>query len=72
MVTLERVSNSPYRVEFGRTELENVAVRAKAMPDNFITAEGNFVTDELFRYMRPLIGDIPEYVRLERHPVEAE
>ncbi len=70
MVTIERISDYPYKIKFGRIELENVAVRAKSMPDNFINARGNFVTDELIRYMRPLIGDIPDYVRLEKHFVE--
>ncbi len=70
MVTIERVSDSPYRIRFGRIELENVAVRAKSMPDNFINPRGNFVTDEFIRYVRPLVGDIPDYVRLEKYFVE--
>ncbi len=67
MVTIERVSDDPYKAEFGRTELSNVAVRAKAMPDSFINLRGNFVTEELIRYMRPLVGEIPEYVKLAKH-----
>jgi hypothetical protein len=34
------------------------------MPDNYINAEGSFVTPECIEYLRPLIGELPEYVRL--------
>ncbi len=70
MVTIERTSNEPYRVEFGRTELSNVALRAKAMPEKYINSRGNFVTEELVRYMRPLVGEVPHYIKLARHFVE--
>lgn len=66
MVTLERVSGEPYRIQYGKTRLSNVAVRAKAMPDTFINTRGNFVTDELINYMRPLVGEVPDYVQLEK------
>ena len=70
MVTIERVSDDPYKAEFGKTELSNVAVRAKAMPENFINQRGNYVTGDLIRYMRPLVGEIPEYVKLAKHFAE--
>ena len=70
MVTIERTSNEPYRAEFGRTELSNVALRAKAMPEKYINSRGNFVTEELVRYMRPLVGEVPHYIKLARHFVE--
>ncbi len=71
MVTIERISESPYKTAFGKTELSNVAIRAKAMPDDFINDRGNFVTEKLITYMRPLIGEIPNYVELEKSIVEA-
>lgn len=66
MVTIERTGNEPYRAVFGTTELSNVAVRAKAMPENYINERGNFVTEDFIRYMRPLIGEVPEFVRIEK------
>ncbi len=72
MVTIDRVSDNPYRIAYGRTALSGVAVRAKAMPENYINERGNFVTDECIRYLRPLVGDIPEYVTLEKHFVESK
>ncbi len=70
MVTIERISDNPYRAGFGKTELSNVAIRAKAMPEDFINDRGNFVTDKLISYMRPLIGEIPDYIQLDNISVE--
>jgi len=66
MVTMERVSEDPYRIQYGKTKLSNVAVRAKVMPDTFINTRGNFITEELINYMRPLVGEVPDYVQLEK------
>jgi 6-phosphofructokinase 1 len=66
MVTIERVSDNPYKTVYGKTELSNVAIRAKAMPEDFINERGNFITDKLINYMRPLIGEIPDYIELEK------
>jgi len=70
MVTIDRVSDSPYTTKFGKTELSNVAIRAKAMPNDFINDRGNFITEKLITYMRPLIGDIPDYAELDKSIVE--
>jgi 6-phosphofructokinase len=66
MVTIERVSNSPYKIKFSKAPLSEVAVRAKPMPDSFINAAGNFVTEECLEYLRPLLGEVPEYVTLDK------
>lgn len=70
MVTIERVSDSPYRVQYGMAPLAEVAVRAKPMPDAYINAAGNFVTAECLDYLRPLLGEVPEYVTLEKKFVQ--
>jgi len=64
MVTLERKSDRPYKCVTGEVALNEVAVKAKPMPDNYITPEGNFVTDEFIEYLRPLVGELPEYAKL--------
>ena len=48
--------------------LAEVAIRAKPMPDEFITPEGNFVTPACLEYLRPLVGPLPEYARLKGVP----
>jgi len=65
MVCLKRVSDAPYQVEFSSVPLEDVAVRAKEMPSGYINDRGNHVTPAFIDYMKPLIGEIPEYIRLD-------
>ena len=64
MVTLERQAGSEYKCTTGTCPLNEVAIKAKPMPDEFINAEGNFVTDAFLDYIRPLIGKLPNYVKL--------
>ena len=66
MVSMRRVSNSPYKIEFGTEKLENVAIKAKPMPDNFINADGNYPTKDFFEYAAPLVGKFSEYVTLRK------
>ncbi len=66
MVSMNRVSNDPYKIEFGKALLSDVAVEAKPMPAEYFNKEGNFVSEAFLEYARPLIGDLPEFVRLEK------
>jgi 6-phosphofructokinase 1 len=59
-VAMKRTGNgADYAVELFRTELSSVAEKTKAMPDEFINAEGNGVTDAFVEYAMPLVGDLP-------------
>lgn len=64
MVSIVRESTNPYRWSLGTAPLAEVALGAKPMPDEYINAEGNFVTPACIEYLKPLVGDLPEYVRL--------
>ncbi len=64
MVTIVRESDEPYKSTTGTVLLEEVAAKAKPMPDDFINEEGNFITDEFIKYAKPLIGELPEYKTL--------
>jgi 6-phosphofructokinase 1 len=57
MVTIDRVSNSPYTVKFGEAPLNEVAVDAKEMPPEFLNEEGNFVTEAFLEYIKPLVDE---------------
>jgi ATP-dependent phosphofructokinase / diphosphate-dependent phosphofructokinase len=72
MVTMKRLSNDPYKIEFSNAPLNDVAVRAKEMPDEYINKRGNHVTQAFIEYAKPLIGNPPEYVRLDMKYAEAE
>jgi ATP-dependent phosphofructokinase / diphosphate-dependent phosphofructokinase len=58
-----------YSVDYDLVPLHKVAGKTRHMPDNFINAEGNGVTEDFLNYCRPLLGNnIPEPHRL-RAPV---
>ena len=66
MVSINRVSNDPYSISFGKVPLEKVAVAAKPMPAGYFNSEGNNVSRAFIEYMKPLAGPIPEFIRLEK------
>ena len=76
MVTLERVSSSPYEVKTGLARLEDVANGEKKLPRNWMNQEGNFPAAQFLEYARPLIdgevevptaGGLPKFMRFEKN-----
>lgn len=59
MVTMNRVSDDPYTIEYGYAEIKNIANEAKSVPTEWINAAGNDVTQELIDYLTPLIQGNP-------------
>ena len=55
MVTMNRVSDDPYTIEYGYAEIKNIANEARSVPTEWINAAGNDVTQELIDYLTPLI-----------------
>ena len=54
-----------YSVTYGLAHLSEVAGKTRTMPDEFINAEGNGVTEQFSNYCRPLMGSgFPESHRL--------
>ncbi len=66
MVSIERISDKPYTVAYGKVPLKEVAVSAKPMPMEYFNPEGNHVSQLFIDYMRPLAGALPEFTRLEK------
>jgi 6-phosphofructokinase len=66
MVSIKRISDSPYSVEYGKVPLKEVAVSAKPMAAEYFNSEGNHVSQLFYDYMKPLAGDLPEFIRLEK------
>lgn len=68
-VTIHRSSGN-YAAEYKLSALADIAGKTKLMPDAFIAADGNHVTDAFRDYLRPLLGsNMPEAARLQRTPV---
>jgi len=53
---LNRISSTPYRVEYSTVPATTIANLEKTVPREWINERGNFVTEELVQYMLPLIG----------------
>ena len=64
MVSIHRVSSSPYKVELKTISLDEVALHTKPMDDKYINDQGNYVTDEYIKYIKPLVGRLPRYSKL--------
>ena len=64
MVSIVRTNSCPYKIELSAIPLDKVALKIKPMDDQYINAQGNFVTDNYIKYIKPLIGKIPEYSEL--------
>ncbi|NLW20806.1 MAG: diphosphate--fructose-6-phosphate 1-phosphotransferase [Clostridiales bacterium] len=56
MVTILRMSDSPYAVRYDTVPLEAVANAARKLPGGWVAPGGTDVTDDFITYARPLIG----------------
>ena len=65
MMIFERAESGPYFCSVGHRRVADIANMVKSVPDEFINAEGNFVTRECCEYVLPLIEgeDGPKYNR---------
>lgn len=63
MMYFERLSNSPYSVKVKHRRVANIANAVRRVPDEYINAEGDHVTDACRAYILPLIAGeaYPEY-----------
>ncbi|MFZ1492723.1 MAG: 6-phosphofructokinase [Candidatus Competibacter denitrificans] len=62
-VVIKRVGD--YAVRYELADVKAIAAKTRHMPDEFINAEGNDVTDAFRHYLRPLLGsDRPVLERL--------
>jgi len=66
MVSIVRLSDKPYSVEYGKALLRDVAVKAKPVPADYFNREGNYASQKFIDYMKPLAGELPEFVELEK------
>ena len=60
MAAVERISDEPYQVRFTGIPVCSVANQEKKVPEDYINAAGNDVTEKMMSYLRPLIqGEAP-------------
>ncbi len=68
-VTIQR--SGDYAVEYHLGGLQEIAGKTRTMPDEFMNAEGNNVTEAFRAYVRPLLGSAlpsPQRLRAPRAP----
>ena len=64
-VAIKRYPGKKYRIAFELVPLQNVAKETRHMPDSFINAEGNDVTQAFLAYAAPIVGDLPRIGRFK-------
>ncbi len=55
MITLNRVSDTPYKCETAAFDIHAIANLEKMVPEHFISEDGCQITEEFLAYLRPLI-----------------
>ena len=56
---LRSTPDGSYHIDYVCTELKEVAKATKSLPDNYINAAGNYVSEDFLNYARPLVGPLP-------------
>lgn len=68
-VAIRRLGDgADYGADYFRTELKNVAERTKSVPDEYINAQGNGMTQAFIDYALPLVGELPKTEYLGTYP----
>ena len=62
-IALIRASQEPYRCDFQRIELRDVAAKTKHMPPEFISGRHD-VSPAFIEYLKPLVGPLPTFAKL--------
>jgi len=63
-IAIVRMSNHPYRIEKRVVKLSEVAAKTKIMPPEFIHENKHDVTRQFIEYAKPLVGELPHFVKL--------
>ena len=65
MVAIRRISNEPYASETFLTDIREVMMTERTMPEEFINESGNGVTEAYKSWVRPLLGSpLPRLIDL--------
>ena len=62
-IAIQRISDNPYRVEYKRIELTDVAAKTRTLPEKYIV-NGNDIDQSFVDYLRPLVGQMPKVATL--------
>ncbi len=65
MVTIMESNEADVAWPTGTIPLDHVARQTRPVPDDYLSSDGTDVTEAFVRYAAPLVGPMPEYIRLE-------
>jgi len=65
MSALKRTNSNPYKCEIISVPIHSVGGKTREVPESMINKEGNNVTEEFIKYVRPLLGEMPKYIDLK-------
>jgi len=71
-VAIKRKPGRTYQAYYVRVALSKVAKETRHMPDAYINAAGNYVTQAFIDYARPLTGPLPKIGRFKGYPVKKQ
>ncbi|MDO4429209.1 MAG: diphosphate--fructose-6-phosphate 1-phosphotransferase [Atopobiaceae bacterium] len=60
MCALQRIADDPYEVRTKLIDVLSVANQVRHVPAEWISEDGMGVTEDFLRYVRPLVGNMPE------------
>lgn len=69
MVTIHRLSSSPYKVSYEFADINGIANEVKTVPREWINEAGNDVLEPMYEYLRPLIVGEPDITYKDGLPV---
>jgi 6-phosphofructokinase 1 len=66
MVTIQRVSDEPYRSVMSSVEIGKIANQQRLLPRDYLDESGTGITDAFRKYALPLLGPdpFPDFARL--------
>lgn len=63
MPAIRRISDEPYRAETFLAPIEEVMLTERVLPQEYINAQGNGITQEYLNWLRPIFGaPLPEFI----------
>jgi len=69
MSSITRLSDAPYRIEYGFADVSDVANAVKTVPDDYFNEARNHASEKGLRYLRPLITGTVDRIEENGLPV---
>lgn len=67
MITMERAPGQQYEAVYGLAGLEQVAEKDNCLPLSYVNETGDYIREEFYDYIMPLIGELPRYTVFHKH-----